>query len=273
MNEFSTQWVSRIPDPPLEEILKSSLGLIQEGYLHQLNFYYPIEGGIYSIIENLIDPINDKIVTSFEVNKIIKIGERWLVSDGRNQYYFDKIIITIPLPELINIIPDLPKRIIEKILKLKYNSIKCICFGLNKKLNINYSWLYIPQNDVLTHRVSFPSNYSPFCAPEGKSSILVEITYFDDINLNKQTDAEIIKRVEDDLIKINLIEKNDVIFKDIFTYKYAYVIDTLDTKNLKKEINEYFSTQGIDVVGRFAEWEYMNMDDVIKSCMEYCNKI
>lgn len=30
--------------------------------------------------------------------------------------------------------------------------------------------------DILTRRISFPSNYSPYVSPKGKSSVLAEIT-------------------------------------------------------------------------------------------------
>ena len=39
---MSSDWVAnRVPQPPMEDVIKSSLGIHTEGYQHQLYFYYP----------------------------------------------------------------------------------------------------------------------------------------------------------------------------------------------------------------------------------------
>ena len=45
VEDISMVWADRIPNPPLEDIIKSSLGFNTEGYLHQLYYYYPLKGG------------------------------------------------------------------------------------------------------------------------------------------------------------------------------------------------------------------------------------
>ena len=42
LREISLEWVGgRVPKPPIDDILKSAVGIPTEGYLHQLHFYYP----------------------------------------------------------------------------------------------------------------------------------------------------------------------------------------------------------------------------------------
>ncbi len=53
VEKMGLDWVERIPDPPVENVIKSSLGIETEGYTHQLNFYYPKTGGIQAIISAL----------------------------------------------------------------------------------------------------------------------------------------------------------------------------------------------------------------------------
>ena len=45
LENTSLKWVERIPNPPVEDVIKSSLGIETEGYIHQLYFYYPRVGG------------------------------------------------------------------------------------------------------------------------------------------------------------------------------------------------------------------------------------
>jgi len=174
LEEMSTVWVEWIPQPPVEGIIKSSLGIPTEGYTHQLYFYYPKHGGIQSLARAFEEPIKDKKITNFEVKRVKKEDGKWIVSNGKEEFSFDKIISTIPLQELINTLEDVSE---EAVNNLKFNSLITVGIGVDRpKLN-DFSWLYIPDKDVLTHRVSFPSNYSPYVAPKGKSSMLVEITY------------------------------------------------------------------------------------------------
>ncbi|HEX9163448.1 MAG TPA: NAD(P)-binding protein, partial [Thermoanaerobaculia bacterium] len=39
--KIGLEFVSRIPKPPMEDVIKSAIGIPTEGYLHQLHFYYP----------------------------------------------------------------------------------------------------------------------------------------------------------------------------------------------------------------------------------------
>jgi protoporphyrinogen oxidase len=68
--QMGLEWVERVPNPPIEDVIKSSLGISTEGYIHQLHFYYPKVGGIHALIKSLETKIGDSIVTNFEVVKI-----------------------------------------------------------------------------------------------------------------------------------------------------------------------------------------------------------
>jgi len=269
LEKMSTVWVERIPQPPVEDVIKSSLGIPTEGYTHQLYFYYPKYGGIQALAKAFEEPIKDKIVTNFEVKRIRKEDEKWIVSNEKEEFEFDKIISTIPLPELIKALEDVPREVIEAVENLKFNSLITVGIGVEKaKLN-DFSWLYIPDREVLTHRVSFPSNYSPYVAPKGKSSVLAEITYREGDEISKMSDEEIIERTVEDLDRLGIINKNEVILTILYRFKYAYVIYDLNYRDNLKIIYNYLDTVGIDSIGRFGEWEYLNMDAVVKTVKEY----
>ena len=71
LTKMSAWWVEgRVPKPPVEDIIKSSLGIETEGYQHQLHFYYPKEGGINALIDCLERESRDKLLKKFDVNSI-----------------------------------------------------------------------------------------------------------------------------------------------------------------------------------------------------------
>ena len=54
--DMGLEWVSRIPKPPMEDVVKSALGIDTEGYTHQLFFRYPLHGGFESVVKAMIQP-------------------------------------------------------------------------------------------------------------------------------------------------------------------------------------------------------------------------
>ena len=107
LKEMSLLWVDRIPDPSREEIVKSALGIETEGYLHQLNFFYPRRGGIQALIQSLLNQLPE-VQTGFRVKKIIRKASGWEISDGERSIAGERIISTIPIFDLINSLEDVP---------------------------------------------------------------------------------------------------------------------------------------------------------------------
>lgn len=141
--------------------------------------------------------------------------------------------------------------------------------GLNTtKLN-DLSWLYLPDKNSLSHRVSFPSNYSPCVSPRGKSSVLAEITCINSSNTWKMTDEEIIEQTISDLHQLKIIDKKTVCFANAKRSTYAYVLTEMKYLDNLKIVKSYIEDLGIDLLGRFSEFKYLNMDVCIESVFNY----
>lgn len=72
---LSLDWVKikdRLPQPNMEDIIRSALGIETEGYLAQLFFYYPIYGGIQSLIRSIESKIENKIIKTLKLKKSLK---------------------------------------------------------------------------------------------------------------------------------------------------------------------------------------------------------
>ena len=155
---------------------------------------------------------------------------------------------------------------------LKYNSLITVMLGLSSPRINDLTWLYIPEKETLPHRVSFPSNYGPFVAPKGKSSVLAEITCTLDSDVWRLKDEVIIDRVINNLHGFKIIDKESICFTKVKRSQYAYVINDLDYEKKIRIIRDYSNKMGITLLGRFSEFEYLNMDACIRHCMDYANK-
>ncbi|TLZ57695.1 MAG: FAD-dependent oxidoreductase, partial [Methanobacteriota archaeon] len=93
--KMGVDWVDgRVPDPPLEDVIKSSLGIPTEGYTHQLNFLYPREGGVESLVRGLLPKV-PRVRTGFRISSIARRGKDWLVGDGHEQLRYDDLVSTL----------------------------------------------------------------------------------------------------------------------------------------------------------------------------------
>jgi protoporphyrinogen oxidase len=72
---------------------------------------------------------------------------------------------------------------------------------------------------------------------------------------------------------MGLIRKEDVIYTGITRHRFAYVVYDLPYLNNIGIVRKYCEGIGVDLVGRFAQFEYLNMDGCIRSVMEYTGKV
>jgi len=269
--KMATFWVEgRVPQPPLVDVLKAAMGMESEGYLHQLHFYYPKNGGYQALVDSLAKRIEPKrLITGFDVRKIKKEGECWIVSDGRNrERTYDQLVSTIHIRDLVRAYEGADSEVRKAADSLCWNSIYLVMIGLKVARLNDIHWCYLPEQKLLPNRVSFPSNYSPFVAPKTHSSVLAEIT-FDPKGAKAQLKpGEVIERTIDGLVSLKIFKKSDVVFAKVTCCPYAYVVYDLDYNENMSIINAFAAREGITLLGRFSEFKYMNADKCIESAIE-----
>jgi UDP-galactopyranose mutase len=207
-------------------------------------------------------PYVKNIRLNTEVTRIIPKKKR-MVINGLKEVSYSKIISSLPLPNLIRIIEDVPKNVENAVKKLEYNWVFAVNIGIDKPSISNKHWIYFPEDKFIFHRISFPMNLSPFNAPKGKSSITAEISG----SKYKHVDREDIEeKVLSNLREAGILNKNDkILFVKTFLINPAYIIYDLNHQKNVEIIDSFLKENGILSCGRFGEWEYFNMDHSILS--------
>lgn len=270
-DRMSHHWVEgRIPRPPVEDIIKSAIGIETEGYVHQAVFSYPIEGGIEALVRAIAEPILPAVRTGFRVASIREEDGGFAISDGNEVIHADRLISTIPLQNLLPSLADVPAEVQAACDALRYNSLCSVFIGLAGEVP-DISWLYIPDPATgLFNRISFPSNYSTKVAPPDHSSILAEITYNDGDAVSRMSDAEIIEHTVTSLVAAGIIPSKDaVVYTGLERQKFAYVVYDIDYLRNIAIVREFCRERGINLVGRFSQFEYLNMDGCIRSAIDF----
>jgi protoporphyrinogen oxidase len=248
LREISLDWVGgRVPNPPIDDVLKSAVGIETEGYVHQLRFFYPLSGGIEILAKNIAENVNIKM----EAVRRIEVGDKIYV----NGEEFEKVVYTAPLKDLTKIMRD-AREIRENIEKLEYNSLAVVGIGVKGKVP-NIHWLYVPQEDIVFHRIAFLSNYSPEMAPKNCSTIIAEIS-----NPGKINEGEILEGLR----KVGI--ENEVEIVKTWRWEFAYIVYNHDYRENVEAIKKFLLRRNIIPFGRFGLWEYLNMDMIWKKAKE-----
>ncbi|MDD1716787.1 MAG: FAD-dependent oxidoreductase [Methanoregulaceae archaeon] len=268
--QMSHHWVEgRVPRPPVEDVIKSAIGIETEGYTHQAQFTYPVRGGINALVTAIAAPVRDTIITGFSVRSVKKAGNAWRVSDGVRTIEGDRCICTMPVQALLGSMAKVPASVLKAGDSLCYNSVACIFLGVRGRVP-DISWLYIPEKAAgLENRVSFPSNYSTEVAPPGHGSILTEITYQPGDEVAHMKDEELIRHVIASLAKAKIIDPADVVYSSIARQRYAYVVYDLEYQKNIGVVRGFCEKAGIPLIGRFAKFEYLNMDGCIRDALDF----
>lgn len=126
---------------------------------------------------------------------------------GNISFSYDRLISSLPLPKIVSMLESVPGNVREAAEKLKATSGYQVSIGL-KGTNIPpYLWWYIYDEDILPARVYSPSLKSPDNAPEGCSSLQLEIYCEKD----KYTKEELLAGSVDKLIEQGVIRKEDIL--------------------------------------------------------------
>ena len=268
--KMSLHWVDgRIPRPPVEDIIKSAIGIDTEGYTHQAVFSYPLDGGIKALVRAIARPIEPCINTGFRVTSITKSRKVWQISNGDERIQADQCICTMPVQHLFPCLDDVPSDVKNAADALKYNSLVCVNIGITGPVP-GISWLYAPDPAVgRTNRISFPSGYSRHVAPDGCSAILAEITHQSGDDVADKTDDELISEVVDMLQRMQILQKDQIVYSSVVRQPFAYVVYDLDYQKNIATVKKYCKEIDIPLVGRFAQFEYLNMDGCIRSVMDF----
>lgn len=263
--QLTTEWVNaRHPRPSLEEVVEGALHDQTKGFGVNAEFRYPEWGGFGAIGEALAACVRDRLRLGMRVTRID--GKRKQIEFNHTTVItYEKVISTLPLPDVVRLIPDAPRDVREASEKLKCNSILVVNFGINRPHITDKHWIYYPEQEYSFFRISFPSNKGPDMAPQGTSSISAEIAYSDVHPLEASREHMVVKVVED-LKRAGVLDQQDQIrVADTIDIKYGYVVFNPERKLAIKCIHDYLEQCEIYPCGRYGEWAYLWSDEAILS--------
>jgi protoporphyrinogen oxidase len=184
---------------------------------------------------------------------------------GKHRQY-EHLISSVPLPELIAIIDDVPEDVRMAARQLACTTCVTVNIGVDRDDFTDSTWSYYYDEDVVFTRLSFPHNMAPGNCPEGTGSIQVECYYSRKYRPLPNDTSDISRRVIADLIRTGVIdESHKILHNETRIIDYANVIFDLDREVNLPIVHRWLDEIGILYVGRFGEWGYQWADEAFLS--------
>ncbi len=271
--EISADWASqRISMPNLWAVFVRLLGKKEDTpKTYATRFFYPV-GGIGVICERMAEEIEranpqNSIMLNSRVTKLkhsdgsiesVIVEEDGKERELRADYYLN----TIPLPYFIHSIePPLEESFLELANQMKFRSLRFLDLMLDMPRVTDNTWMYIPEHQYYFFRIQEPKNWHPANAPDGKTSLILEIACNYDDELWNASDDETAARCLESLNDLGW-DLRDKVHGYFSTYaRYAYPIYTLDYKEkLRKSFDVLNRFDNLVSCGRQGLYRYNNMD-------------
>ncbi len=275
-SQISADWASqRISLLSLWDTVKKTLFPSKKNTPRTLvtDFIYPKRGGIGELARGYarhIEAMGGEVVVDAPAVRVYRDGMRVTgVQYGRHQRIdleADDYVSTIPVTALVKALtPKAPEAILAASASLRYISIVFVYLKLNRSSVSPDSWVYLPEKHLTVHRISEFRNFSPHCAPAGKTMVCAEITCRRGDKIWRSSPEELRRIAERDLVAIGLIGAGEVIGSMVKKIPYAYPVYDLEYKKHLVPIMAFVGElQNIRTTGRQGNFRYNNMDQSVE---------
>jgi protoporphyrinogen oxidase len=248
LTEISLDWLEgKLPMPDYREIILKNISREGDTEMVHSSFYYPVSGGSQFIADRLVENLDIRYGT--RIDHIEASYQNVRIEDG----IYDGMIYTCDirlLHKLLDVSDIELLAALESVSNLRSNGTSNLFCETD---DTDISWLYIPGLSTRAHRIIYTGNFSPNNNPPGgRKTCTVEFSG----EVSKEDMENEIKGLPGNLRSLDMnYEPN------------SYVIQSTGVREKIDHIRPKLRKYKIFPVGRFAEWEYYNMDKAIESAM------
>lgn len=257
---MTTDWLGpRMYRPSLAEMLRGALAPWTPDVHYITNFRYPSSGGFLSYLREL-PALAD-----------LTLGHRLVAVDPRRRELrfangvttdYDALISSVPLPELVPMIAEAPRDVVEASQRLACSTCVLVDVGVDRADLSEAQITYFYDEDISFTRLSFPHMLSATNAPPGCGSVQAEVYFSRKYRPLTQSPDDLIDVVINDLRRTGTLRDDDkILTRHATVIPYANVIFDLDRTEALKTVHGYLDDIGVAYCGRYGDWGYMWTDE------------
>jgi protoporphyrinogen oxidase len=256
--EITAAWCSRfVPLPNLEQVVAGAVGAGPPEMGYNVSFLYPKSGGIEVFTRALLTRMQGGQVHTQTSPDVVDWQRREVVVGGERIPY-SAVVASIPLPELLRRMPNLPPEIEQHAARLRCTTLRYLNVGTRTQPPADWHWIYVPERKYPFYRVNVFSTAMPSMAPPGCASICVEMS-----DRGPVSDATIGDVAAALTAAGALTSPTDVVFAERKEIQYAYVVFDDNYYPATRAIFSFLEANGIYPRGRYGAWTYNAMEDCV----------
>ncbi len=244
----------KLPMPTTQEMRDNNANKIEEKAFVHSSFWYEKKDGSQYIADKLAEGL--AIEYNATIDSLQYVNNQWLVCGDT----YDIVIFCGNIKDMLKAINGVaiePYK--ESVDALEYHGTTAVFCEIDKN---PYSWIYQPSRKHESHRIictgNFSSSNNDYSVPCNRITATIEFT--DRIDKNS---------IIDNLKRIPLNPK----YIDHQYNMYTYPIQNNNTREMIQHLKKVLSKHNFFFTGRFADWEYYNMDVAIGAAMDLCKKM
>ncbi|MBZ5639005.1 MAG: FAD-dependent oxidoreductase [Acidobacteriia bacterium] len=267
--DMTADWVSwSIPRPTLREVVRGALGLGNEGMGYNPTFRYPRVGGIGIVPEALARGI-PTVRCGARVGSV-DLDRRTLTLENGERIGWDRLLVTIPLPGFLTMTGD--AGLSEAAGRLDWSSVACLNLGVDREgVGDGAHWIYFPDAGVPFYRVGFPTAFARGVAPEGTSSMYVEIAFAN----GDRPDLDSVEATTLDALRAEGVLRGSdrILVKDWTIIEPGYVVFDRRRSEVLAAVVPRLEARGVQLAGRYGAWTYAYMERAMLDGLEAARRL
>ncbi|MGN0317050.1 MAG: protoporphyrinogen/coproporphyrinogen oxidase [Lachnospira sp.] len=248
LGEVPIDWLEgKLPMPTVEEMIYNNFNRVAEKSFVHSTFYYEAQDGSQLIANRLAEGLD--IRYNAPIEKIERVDEYWKI----NEEMFDKVVFCGNIKDIPLIVEGVElKGYSIHIEELQYHGTTSVFCEIDKN---PYSWIYLPDNKYRAHRIICTGNFAQSnngILSNGRVNATVEFT--DEV------------KTEEIIENLQRIPLHPVYITHKYN-QYTYPIQNKGTRDMIASLKQELAKKGFYMTGRFADWEYYNMDMAMNAAM------
>lgn len=255
LTQVPLAWLEgKLPMPTVAEMIYNNMNHIEEKAFVHSTFWYEKKGGSQLIANRFAEGL--LIRYNVDINSIKRERTKWVILGEK----YDVVVFCGNIKNMVKMLEgvnvDEYKQSIED---LEYHGTTAVFCEIDKN---PYSWIYQPSREHESHRIICTGNFSKSNndSSVANNRITATIEFTDEI-------------CKDDIINnLNRIPLHPM-YLDHQYNKYTYPIQNANTREMIKALKAELAATDFYFTGRFADWEYYNMDAAIGAAMNICKSI
>jgi protoporphyrinogen oxidase len=248
LSNVPLSWIEgKLPMPTVEEIIFNNFNKEKEMKMVHSTFFYPKKNGSQFLANRLAGEID--IAYNTAVNSLTFKNKKWIIN---SDYECDFLVFAGNIKELPNILDTTldVSDFYDEISALEYHGTTSVLCEIEPN---SYSWIYLPDKSHSSHRVICTGNFSENNNRNGIKTATIEFTDY----IDKNSIIENLSRIP--------YSPRYIAHK--YT-EYTYPIQNTNTRAMISSLKQKLEPKGLFLIGRFAEWEYYNMDAAIGAALD-----